>query len=88
MPSDQNKSRFGFVVSKKGLGTLVKRNRLKRILRGLVKDLLSQIVSGHDVILIARATLLSYGPKDRFQILKKALIKAKLLDERAYHKNN
>ncbi|CAG0988831.1 Ribonuclease P protein component [Anaerolineae bacterium] len=46
-------SRFGFVAGKK-LGTVVARNRAKRLMREVLRHRLPQIAPGWDIIMIAR----------------------------------
>jgi len=45
-------NRYGFVVSRR-IGTVVKRNRLKRRLRALVRQQTANLAVGYDVIVIA-----------------------------------
>jgi ribonuclease P protein component len=52
------KSRFGFIVGKKYSTSAVKRNRQKRILRSVVRDVLPQIVPGKDIVF-------SYANRDK-----------------------
>ncbi|MDP3741130.1 MAG: ribonuclease P protein component [bacterium] len=51
---NQNTFRFGFVVSKKHVGKIVRRNRIKRILRSLVSRHLAVIPSGYKYIISAK----------------------------------
>jgi ribonuclease P protein component len=55
-PNERDISRFGFVTGKR-MGTAVKRNRAKRVLREAVRQLLPQIPMGWDCVLIARSPL-------------------------------
>ena len=55
-PNERDISRFGFVTGKR-LGTAVKRNRAKRVLREAVRQLLPWIPMGWDCVLIARSPL-------------------------------
>jgi len=79
IPTDQNISRFGFVVSKKHAPRIVDRNRLKRILRAEIAHCRIKISPGHDVVISARAVR---GKLDtdavRFELVQ-LLKKAKLL---------
>lgn len=50
--------RFAFVAGK-GVGGAVQRNRAKRRLRGAVQSLLPRIEPGWDIVVIARAPLLT-----------------------------
>lgn len=51
--NDLNYTRFGIVVTKK-LGKAVVRNKIKRRIREINKDLLPYINSGHDIVLIPK----------------------------------
>src|SRR3989344_5775576 len=51
LPQNQNQSRFGFVVSKKQVKTIVERNRIKRRLRAVISQKLSKLKSGYSVII-------------------------------------
>ena len=55
-PNERDISRFGFVTGKR-MGTAVKRNRAKRVLREAVRQLLPRIPMGWDCVLIARSPL-------------------------------
>lgn len=51
---NQNTSRFGFVVSKKHASKIVMRNRIKRILRSEVRELLNTLKNPIDAVIQAR----------------------------------
>lgn len=53
LPNDLPRTRFGFSVSKR-VGGAVVRNRVRRRLREMVRLRLSTVASGWDVVLIAR----------------------------------
>ncbi len=53
LPNDLRSTRFGFSVSKR-IGGAVVRNRVRRRLREIVRLRLPKIASGWDVVLIAR----------------------------------
>jgi ribonuclease P protein component len=49
---EDSPTRFGFIVSK-AVGNAVNRNRVRRRLRAVGRDLLSQIAPGHDIVIRA-----------------------------------
>ena len=53
-PNDLEHSRFGFTVSRQ-YGKAADRNRMKRILREVVRSRLEQIESGCDCLFVARS---------------------------------
>jgi len=53
LPRDLQPSRFGFSVSRR-LGKAVVRNRIKRLLREVVRLRLAKVVPGWDIVFIAR----------------------------------
>jgi len=55
-PNEQGLSRFGYVVSGR-VGTAVRRNRAKRLLREAVRRNVSRIAEGWDCVLIGRTPL-------------------------------
>ncbi|MGQ0603891.1 MAG: ribonuclease P protein component [Anaerolineales bacterium] len=68
-------SRVGYAAGK-SVGTAVKRNRAKRLLRESVRSLSASIAPGWDIVLIARASIIACkAPQVRdtvAQLLKKA----------------
>ena len=54
LKSNQNTTRFGFVVSTKHVGKIVRRNRLKRILKEEIRRLWKDLRGGVDVVIQAR----------------------------------
>jgi len=52
--TDKSVTRFGFVVSNKIDKRATRRNNLKRKLRGIADELLSEIKSGYDIVLIVK----------------------------------
>ena len=47
------------VTASRGIGTAVKRNRSKRLLREAIRTLIPSLLTGWDILLIARPPLLS-----------------------------
>lgn len=54
--NEQSRARVG-VVAGRAVGSAVKRNRAKRLLRAAMRSLVGTLVPGWDVVLIARAPL-------------------------------
>jgi|SRR3989344_5476378 len=77
--TNQNATRFGFVVSKKDLPKATARNRFKRILRAETRRLMIQIKTGYDVIIQGRASSKTASPSDLRMEFTKLLNRAKLI---------
>ncbi len=75
-------SRLGFIVSPKTARLAVDRNRLKRQLRHAVCPLLPQLKSNHDILLFAKKSLVKQTFTSIQAVVKTALHKAKLLNEK------
>ncbi|MFW6143805.1 MAG: ribonuclease P protein component, partial [Patescibacteria group bacterium] len=75
----KDKSRFGFVTSTKFDKRATKRNRARRLLREAVRQQLSDIASGYDMMFIARAPLKEAGFEEVSSSLDKVLSKVSLL---------
>ncbi|MEK7580428.1 MAG: ribonuclease P protein component [Patescibacteria group bacterium] len=69
---DEPFSRFGFVVSKRISKLAPRRNYLKRIMREIVRGLVSDISTGYDFVFIARQPIKSI----KFLELKESIYKA------------
>jgi ribonuclease P protein component len=76
LSNGSNLSRFGFVVSRR-LGKAVVRNRIKRRLREITRQ--TQVKSGWDIILIARAPAVPIDYKNLEKSIRKLLLKADLI---------
>jgi len=61
---NQNFSRFGFVVSKKHASKIVMRNRIKRILRSEVKELLKTLEKPIDAVIQAKPGIIRASSED------------------------
>lgn len=59
-PNDAHSVRVGLTVGKK-VGTAVRRNRAKRLLREAARLSLPRIAPGHDIVLIGRADTAAAG---------------------------
>ncbi len=77
-PNDEMKIRVG-VAAGKTVGTAVKRNRAKRLMREAMRPLLPSIASGWDLVLVARPKLASSTLADARFALLTVLRRAKLL---------
>ena len=77
-PADQPDVKIG-VAAGRTVGTAVRRNRAKRLLREAMRPLISQIVPGVDLILIARPGLPSATLEETRQALLTLLRRAQIL---------
>ena len=81
LPNDLPHNRYGFSVSKR-LGGAVVRNRVKRLLREAVRTTakeVGQLVSGYDVVFIARPPVVGQTYADVCAVVRTLLRRAKLL---------
>ncbi len=69
------------VAAGRTVGTAVKRNRAKRLLREAVRPLLPSLASGWDLLLIARPALVSSTLADTRQALLNVFRRAKLISD-------
>ena len=53
LPLKQDYNRVG-IVTKKNIGNAVQRNKVKRILREIWRTRCNQLISGYDIIILAR----------------------------------
>lgn len=61
---DKDPSRFGVIVSKKISKKAVLRNRIKRVLREMIRNNLKKIKPGSDILVIAGSDLLGLGNEE------------------------
>ena len=75
----EKETRFGIVVSKKTSKKAVLRNKTKRIIREIIRENLTDIAKGKDIIIVSKKTLNQKLRKEAEQellsVFKKARIK-------------
>jgi ribonuclease P protein component len=76
--NDAGRSRVG-VAAGRTVGNAVRRNRAKRLLRAAMQSLVSSVLSGWDVVLIARPPLVSSSCAEVRGVLVTLLGRAELL---------
>ncbi|MBI2613944.1 MAG: ribonuclease P protein component [Candidatus Levybacteria bacterium] len=76
-------NRFGIVVSKKIDKRAVGRNRIKRMLRDILRELDGNMIPGHDILVITRIGVLEKTKEENQSIIKEALAKAGLMKMRS-----
>ena len=67
------------VAASRSVGTAVKRNRAKRLLRAAMQALLPELAPGWDLLLIARPALASSTLDETHQVLESLLRRSKLI---------
>jgi ribonuclease P protein component len=72
-------TRFGVAVSQKVSKRSVVRNRIKRQLRAICRQLLPEIVHGFDVVIIVRSSAAGCDYPKFLQELKQLLVEAEIL---------
>lgn len=80
LPNDLPDTRIG-VAAGRSIGSAVRRNRAKRLLRAATSGLLETILSGWDILLIARHTLPDQKSGQVQEALVELLKKAGLLEQ-------
>jgi len=71
----KGESRFGFVISKKTEKTAVGRNRIKRMLREIVKHHIDKFPRGLDVVLIVKRGIITKNYEEVSSSFNKVLSK-------------
>ncbi len=61
-PSDE--TRFGFIVSKKVSKKANERNKIKRILREQIRQILPATEKGYDIVVVAKKEILKRGSEE------------------------
>jgi len=77
MPNGLSLSRYGFSVTKK-VGKAVQRNRLKRLLKEIMR--LQSLKSGWDIVFIARSVAVNADYHQLERAVTKLLARAQLLE--------
>jgi ribonuclease P protein component len=78
LPNDVSAVRVG-VAAGKLVGSAVRRNRAKRIMRAAMQPLLTQIKLGYDIVLIAKREILENKSPQVSDVLAELMRKAALL---------
>lgn len=68
-----NKTQFGFVVSTKISKKAVKRNKVKRLLRKIVRELLPNIKNGYQVVVLTKRSIVDKKENDLKKEFEKSL---------------
>jgi ribonuclease P protein component len=77
LPNDFPYSRIGIIASRK-VGNAVARNRARRLLKEAARHLYTSILSGWDIVLVARSTLLETKAPNVEVALQNTLQRARL----------
>lgn len=74
-----NPSQFGFIISNKISKKAHERNKIKRILREAVRDLLGEINNGFKVVFLAKHKILFVPKEDLIEEINKSLNKTGII---------
>ncbi len=77
--NDLEISRFGFILSKKISKNATVRNKIKRRLREIIREELSNIKSGFDIVIVAKPTIVQKDYSEIRGVVGRLLRKAELL---------
>ncbi len=72
-------NRFGFVIKKTIDKRAVMRNRVKRVFRSCVEEMLEDIRSGHDMLFVLEKGIIGKEREEVFREIKKLFTEKKLL---------
>jgi len=79
-PNTATHNRYGFITSKR-IGNAVTRNRIRRQLRECVRLLHPHLVTGYDLVWIARDSIVEQPYQDIFRTVTELCERAGLLTE-------
>lgn len=77
-PTNNQFSRFGFLISTRLSKRAVKRNRARRRLRQIIRELLPQINPGFDIVFLGKKALLETSQKELELEIERVFRKARL----------
>ena len=80
-PNGLPHNRYGFITSKR-LGKAVARNRVRRLLREVMRELHPQLEAGFDILVIARPPLVGQPLTSIVRILQQLTRQARIVVER------
>lgn len=79
LPNEQAQTRVG-VSASRAVGTAVKRNRARRLIRAAMQDHLAHLTAGWDLILIARSPMSGAGFLQVQSAVSQLLRRARLIE--------